>query len=220
MTKRLGVFWLALLLSLCLHIFFGWWLHQSARFGKPSTSRAVISVRFLQARLTPAENQLDLQAPSTSPREGHASSVRSGQSLAASRPQTSARRDATSPTAVSESTSVSASDTPVSSVLGGKQQNLPPRLDLNLADAAAATEKQRRQSLLAGVIDAQQMQATASKSVGAVSRLSVVTPNIAEERFTATGGRVIRFSGGDCMRLPNPAARPLGDTRQAGMENC
>ena len=94
------------------------------------------------------------------------------------------------------------------------------KLELSLGAVTQTIERQRRQLPLASAVDAQQMQTGAAKIPSAFSRLDPVSSNIVEETIMADGGRVIRFSGGGCMRMHNPLSRSNDDIRKPVMENC
>ena len=99
-------------------------------------------------------------------------------------------------------------------------QAVQPALDLNLRAAAQATQQQRRKSPLANAVDAQQTEASAAKIARASSAQWGAGSHTVEESVMADGGRVTRFGGGGCMRVPNPASRPYDESRKPMMEKC
>ena len=94
------------------------------------------------------------------------------------------------------------------------------RLNLDLGSALQAVERQRSRSPLAAAVDAQQTQTTRSVAARAFSVLDAPSSNIVSDAILSNGTRLVKFSGGGCMRLPNPAARSLGDIAKPVMELC
>ena len=219
MTKQLSVVRSAVLLSLGLHGVAAWWLLHADPPVQRITVQPVAEERRLQVTLLPVAKPPDPPAPiaanapatAATPlpkREGKAES--STASITVTGGETGERESA----AVSNAAPIL-----VPPAAGGNQA-LQPRLDLNLGAAAKAAERQRSQSPLASAVDAQQMQTGAAKTARAFSKLEAVRSSIVEETITADGGRVIRFSGGGCMRMPNPSARSHDDVRKPMMEIC
>ena len=219
MTKQRSVVRLAVLLSLGLHGVAGWWLLQADPPVQRVTVQPATGERRLQVTLLPVAKQPDPPAPiaanapatAATPlpkREGRAES-------------STARVTVTGgETAERELAGVSNAASSLVPPAAGGNKALQPRLELNLGAAAKAAERQRSQSPLASAVDAQQMQTGAAKLARAFSKLEAATSNIIEETITADGGRVIRFSGGGCMRMPNPSSRNHDDVRRPGVDTC
>ena len=218
MTKQRSVVRLAVLLSLGLHGVAAWWLLHADPPVQRITVQPVAEERRLQVTLLPVAKPPDPPAPiaanapatAATPlpkREGKAES--STASITVTGGETGERESA----AVSNAAPIL-----VPPAAGGNQA-LQPRLELSLGAAAKVAERQRSQSPLARAVDAQQMQTGAAKTARAFSKLEA-TSNIVEETITADGGRLIRFSGGGCMRMPNPSSRNHDDVRKPMMENC
>ena len=207
------------MLSLGLHVAVGWWLLQSAGGVRMSAPQPVTDQRRLQVTLVPLVIPPELPAPAPAPPLERQRKTEPSQAQAAQTSRLAAQRQAVLPaTAVTDSNTPPKPTSPA--VVEASSQTAQPRLELRLGAAAQAIERQRRQSPLASAVDAQQMQTGAAKIASAFSRLEPVSSNIVEETITADGGRVIRFSGGGCMRMPNPSSRSNDDIRKPVMENC
>ena len=97
------------------------------------------------------------------------------------------------------------------------------RLNLDLRSALQAVERQRRKSPLAAAVDAQNAQHSQnarSVTARAFSALDSTSSSVVSETILSNGTRLVRFSGGGCMRMPNPAARSLDDVAKPVMERC
>ena len=94
------------------------------------------------------------------------------------------------------------------------------RLNLDLGSALQAVERQRSRSPSAAAVDAQQAQTARSVAARAFSALDAPSSSIVSEAILSNGTRLVKFSGGGCMRMPNPAARSLGDIAKPVMELC
>ena len=93
-------------------------------------------------------------------------------------------------------------------------------LNLDLGPALQAVERQRSKSPLAAAVDAQQAQNARSVTARAFSALDAPSSSIVSETILSDGTRLVKFSGGGCMRMPNPAARSFDDIRKPLMERC
>ena len=93
-------------------------------------------------------------------------------------------------------------------------------LNLDLGSALQAVERQRSKSPLAAAVDAQQAQNARSVTARAFSALDAPSSSIVSETILSDGTRLVKFSGGGCMRMPNPAARSFDDIRKPLMERC
>ncbi len=94
------------------------------------------------------------------------------------------------------------------------------RLNLDLGSALQAVERQRSRSPSTAAVDAQQAQTARSVTSRAFSALDAPSSSIVSDAILSNGTRLVKFSGGGCMRLPNPAARSLGDIAKPVMELC
>jgi hypothetical protein len=208
------------LLSLGLHGAVGWWVLQTDQLAKLTNPRFAVSELRLQATLLPAAARPDLptpKPPSTQPPERQIKTERSAVRATAMGLQTAERpADRTQAGALGSSV---APDLTASAVAESRLA-VPPKLELNLKAAARAVEQLRSKSPLASAIDAQQMQTGAAKMARAFAKLGSAASNIVEETVMADGGRIIRFSGGGCMRVPNPSSRSFDDVRKPAMETC
>ena len=93
-------------------------------------------------------------------------------------------------------------------------------LQLGLGRKALDADRKARQAPLASAVDASQAQSAPSKVARAFAPLEAPSSNIIEETMLTDGGRMVRFSGGGCMRMPNPASRSYDDIRKPTMTNC
>jgi hypothetical protein len=94
------------------------------------------------------------------------------------------------------------------------------RLNLDLGPALQAVERQRSKSPLAAAVDAQQAQTARSVTARAFSALDAPSSSGVSDATLSDGTRLVKFSGGGCMRIPNPAARSIDDTRKPLTERC
>ena len=219
MTKRLGIVQLAVLLSLGLHGVAAWWLLQADSPAQRITVQPAAGERRLQVTLLTFANQPYLPAPITAKAPVIGATPLSKRERSAE--SSKARMTVTGgETAEREAATVSNARPSLVPPAAGGNQPLQPQLELNLGAASKAAERQRSQSPLASAVDAQQMQTGATKLARAFSKLEVATSNIVEETITSGGGRMIRFSGGGCMRMPNPSSRNHDDVRRSAMETC
>ena len=217
-TKQLSVVQLAVLLSLGLHGVAAWWLLQRNTPVQRITVQPATGERRLQVTLLPVAKQPDPPAPIAANAPATAATPlpqREGRA----EPSTARVTVTGGETLERELAAVSNAAPSLVPPAAGGNQALQPRLELNLGAAAKAAERQRSQSPLASAVDAQQMQTGAAKSARAFSKLEAMS-SIAEETVTADGGRLIRFSGGGCMRMPKPSSRNHDDVRKPMMENC
>ena len=213
----------AVLLSLGLHVAAGWWLLKSAEHVRMSQAQPSIDQRRLQVTLLTIVTQPGLLPPNLAPAPRFEQQLNSQppKAQAAQTSRLAAQRESGFPISAAAALDSNTPPKPTSpAAVEASSHTVQPRLELSLGAAAQATERQRRQSPLASAVDAQQMQTGAAKIASAFSRLDPVSSNIVEETITADGGRVIRFSGGGCMRMPNPSARSNDDIRKPVMENC
>ena len=93
-------------------------------------------------------------------------------------------------------------------------------LQLGLGRKALDADRKARQAPLASAVDASQVQAAPSKIARAFAPLAAPSSTIVEETMLADGGRMVRFSGGGCMKMQNPAARSYDDIRKPAMTSC
>lgn len=217
MTKQLSVVRSAVLLSLGLHGVAAWWLLHADPPVQRITVPPVAVERRLQVTLLPVAKPADVPAalakapviPANplSKRAGRAESSTARSTLTAGK---TAERELAAVSIVAPG--------PAAPAAGGNQA-LQLQLELNLGAASKAAERQRSQSPLASAVDAQQMQTGVAKLARAFSKLEA-TSSIAEETITSDGGRLIRFTGGGCMRMPNPSSRNHDDVRKPMMEIC
>ena len=223
-TRRLSVVRLAVLLSIGLHAAVGWWLLGSAGHVRISAPQPEVAERRFQVTLVPSiplmslAKQPDLPAPLFTARVERKPKTEPSKAQSARTSRLAAQRQAVvTATAVLDSNTPPNPTSPAAADTGLAIQ---PKLELGLGGAAQAIERQRRQSPLASAVDAQQLQTSAAKISRAFSGLEPVSSNIVEETMMAGGGRVIRFSGGGCMRMSNPSSRSHDDVRKPTMENC
>ena len=223
-TKRSSLVRLAVLLSIGLHAAVGWWLLRNAGHVRISAPQPEVAERRFQVTLVPImplillPKQPDLPAPIPMVRfERQLKTVPSKAQYAQTSRLAAQRQAVVTATAVLDSNTPPNATSPAAADTGLAIQ---PKLELGLGGAAQAIERQRRQSPLASAVDAQQLQTSAAKISRAFSGLEPVSSNIVEETMMAGGGRVIRFSGGGCMRMPNPSSRSHDDVRKPTMENC
>ena len=93
-------------------------------------------------------------------------------------------------------------------------------LQLGLGRKALDADRKARLQPLASAVDASQAQSAPSKVARAFAPLAAPSSTIVEETMLADGGRMVRFSGGGCMKMQNPAARSYDDIRKPAMTSC
>ena len=199
MTERVSVIRSAVLLSLALHGALGFWVMRGMEPERGTKQRPAETGQRLQVFLLTAKAPSDL--PQATPRVDQATrrSTPLAERANKNNHQMSAYELAPPST---PGASVELSPATIQTAVAGNSPELQPKLDLAVGQAVQAAERQRRQSPLAGAIDAQQAQIAQSSVTRAFSRLNAATSSIVAETILADGGRVIRFSGGSCMRLP------------------
>jgi len=212
MKKSRDAVKLAVLLSLTVHVALGWWVLRGEGFALDRT-------KFLAG----AQQQLNVQwlsplaanpAQSPTPRALEAPKIKSMAQPAASGSQMRSKAmTIEAPRATERSLPIEAEPATTAAPYGQP-------LQLGLSDAALNADQARRQTPLTDAIQAQQVQSAKSKQARAFSPLDAAPSGIASEIALAGGARLIRFSGGGCIRLPNPADRVNGDTHKPVMGNC
>ena len=93
-------------------------------------------------------------------------------------------------------------------------------LQLGLGRMALDADRKARLQPLASAVDASQAQSAPSKVARAFAPSAAPSSTIVEETMLADGGRMVRFSGGGCMKMQNPAARSYDDIRKPAMTSC
>ena len=215
-TRRIHSVRLALLLSIALHAVLCWWVLRSSKGGTELPQRSPPAERRLLIKLLPPANALtvppfssSLPTSPESPRQ-----TRRKELFAAPQPNNASQ---TSTLALTPAPPV-IDPFPVESGSGAIPQAHPLRLELGRA--ALSADRDRRQSPLANEVDAKAQQAANSNQSRAFSALNTTPSGIVGEATTADSGRLVRFSGGGCMKLPNPAARQHDDVRKPTVGNC
>ena len=225
-TRRFGTVRWALIASVGCHAALAWYLLGSAArpapLGKLPATPWVSPPRLQIVMLPtppapPAPAQPAPLAPAV-PRgaEQNAKPTGRARSDATTSPALPALRQPSSWGAESPSTSAhqsAAAVTPAPSGSGAK-------LNLDLQAALQAAERLRSKSPLAAAVDAQHAQNARSTTARAFSVLDTPSSSIVSETVMSDGTRLVKFSGGGCMRMPNPAARSFDDVRKPSMESC
>ena len=234
-----------MLLSFTLHCAFGWWALHADRFQPDSiTTRAAPEQRVV-LRLLPLADRAVMQPPTPPPRT--ATKIQGAEHLAKlgnkrgsplgkigqgigpgieqqsdqhiyqqSDQQSDQPSQAKSP--ASAAPLISAAPFAVDPTAIAARAKQP--LQLGLGRAALQADQARRSQPLSRSIDAQQVESARSNDARAFSSLAAVPSGIVAETALAGGARLIRFSGGGCMVVPNQAARLYDDTRKPVMTNC
>ncbi|MBC7719353.1 MAG: hypothetical protein H7Z77_06120 [Chitinophagaceae bacterium] len=228
MNRRFSTIKWAVVVSLALHAAVGWWaLHgdrQNRRILPPAAGE-----QRLQVVLIPVERSPSLSpavAPTAAPTAASArprseqpikrdTLLKQNQASNSQTPWIDARTPEATPKTASETTPETASASAAVPVPAPKLD-----LNLNLSRAAQAADRLRRQSPLAAAVDSQQVQAAPSSVARAFSGLNPVASGIESETTLAGGARLVRFSGGGCMRIPNPSAKEHDDTHKPVVQSC
>ena len=174
-------------------------------------------------QLLPVPNRMELISPAPPPAEKTTqkrdrvgpSGARLGQ---ATQPATSADAGlAVGPSAAPQAESKAPSAN-VAEAAQTAQTSQP--LQLGLGRMALDADRKARLQPLASAVDASQAQSAPSKVARAFAPLAAPSSTIVEETMLADGGRMVRFSGGGCMKMQNPAARSYDDIRKPAMTSC
>ena len=233
MTERLGSVKPAVLLSFTLHCAFGWWALHADRFEPGSAATKAAPEQRVVVRWLPLAAQAVMRPPIPPPRE--APKVKGAEHLAelgkkrgsplgkiGQRIEQKIEHKSDQPSQANSPASAapltSAAPLAVDPTAIAAPANQP--LQLGLGRAALQADRGRRLQPLSRSIDAQQVESARSNDARAFSSLAAVPSGIVAETALAGGARLIRFSGGGCMVVPNQAARLPDDTRKPVMTNC
>ena len=226
-----------MLLSFTLHCSFGWWALYADRFQPDSATTKAAPQQRVVVRLLPLADRAVMQPPIPPPRQ--APKIQSAEHLAKlgnkrgsplgkigqgigpgieqqSDQQSDQPSQAKSPASAAPLTSAAPLAVDPTAIAARAKQPL----QLGLGRAALQADQARRLQPLSRSIDAKQVESARSNDARAFSSLAAVPSGIVAETALAGGARLIRFSGGGCMVVPNQAARLYDDTRKPVMTNC
>ena len=215
-NKRFGSVKLAVLLSIALHAAIAWWVHQTTRVGFTQPKQSLAFEQRLLVQLLPLA-----KASSATPTalSSFVSSNSARQTRPKERPKLTQSSTGTHAFSLETMPLPAAShQVPVEPQTGAAL--VAPPLKLDLGRTALNADRDRRRTSLAPEVEASGLHSARSNQASAFSRLSVEPSGIAAEAVAADGSRLVRFSRGGCMHLPNPAARLYDDSRKPMMANC
>ena len=222
--KGIGAVRWALVLSVGFHAALAWfWLGGAAR---PAALRTLLTAPLVdQQRLQIV--MLPAQAPPAAPLPAQPSPAAPPRPRAdqKAKPTRQATSDLSTAPALPKPSSLAA-EPPLLATGQSAEVSKPAEagsstgLNLDLGSALQAVERQRSKSPLAAAVDAQQAQNARSVTARAFSALDAPPSSIVSEAILSDGTRLVKFSGGGCMRMPNPEARSFDDIRKPLMERC
>ena len=207
---------LAFLLSIAFHAALVGWALRSAGSNAELPQRPPLADRQLSVKLLPSAKASAAPAYSTSLLTSLKSPPKDRRRPLPATPQTNKESRASAlvatpaPEVTNQSTSAPQPDS----------AQPPQPLKLEMGRAALSADRDRRQSFVANEVGAKAQQAAESNQPRAFSALNATPSSSTVEARTADGGRLVRFSGGGCMKLPNPAARHYDDVRKPAVGNC
>ena len=217
-TKKITAVRAAFLLSLALHAGFGWWALQTNP-AKPEAAAAprVTNQPILVQLLTLFQPKTQAAPlPDAKAQLQSAGNQRLRKSALLPRSESAADQPAPTPHPADAMTQLGKDQT----LMPAAAAQISPALNLNLSRTVTSAEIQRRKSPLAAAADAAQTENLQTPEVRAFAKFAPVASGISSETITADGTRLIKFSGGACMRVVNPSSRSPDDIRKPVTETC